>query len=504
MKTQVLHLESYDDRHSILDRLNWGQADRIIMVWPLRGMPLDHKLDLKLIHRRCHSTGVKLALVCKQREVVDEARALGIPVFRSLRQAQKVAWEYSLPLYEPPKKPERKYTRQELAEMRAQANPPAWTTHPTTRKAAFGASILAILLMAVLLIPGATISYLPAFETQQLDLALTADPEILAFNLSGTLPARRLSVTVEGRAETEPSGETSIPDQPAAGIISFTNLTDQEITIPAGTVIRTADPNTSIRFATSTETTMPGTSGAAILVPIEALNPGPNSNLPANTLVIIEGDLSRQLTAANPEPTTGGTERRSPSPSPEDYEELRQKLLDSLWQTALDEAGLTLADKDVILDSAPRQVNVVDEIFTPAEPEPAASLSLTLQAEYEILYLRWEDLYAMGNAILDAALPEGSTAQPGTLQILAQSDPEILEGDQAQWSVTFSRQIFEAGQLQPTIRQILGKPPGNAADLLRSELDLTAKPEIEMFPEWWPLLPFLEIRIDAFDLTEEL
>ena len=53
MKTQVIHLESYDDRHSILDRLNWGQADRIIMIWPLRGTPLDHKLDLKLIHRRC-------------------------------------------------------------------------------------------------------------------------------------------------------------------------------------------------------------------------------------------------------------------------------------------------------------------------------------------------------------------------------------------------------------------------------------------------------------------
>ena len=53
-------------------------------------------------------------------------------------------------------------------------------------------------------------------------------------------------------------------------------------------------------------------------------------------------------------------------------------------------------------------------------------------------------------------------------------------------------------------RAMLGKTPGNAAKLLQSELDLTARPEIEMFPEWWPLLPFLEIRIDAFDLTEEL
>ncbi|HAY85032.1 MAG TPA: hypothetical protein DCY42_08950, partial [Chloroflexi bacterium] len=62
-----MHLESYDDRHSILDKLNWGQADRVIMVWPVRGIPLDNKLDLKLIHRRCQSAEVSLALVCKKR-----------------------------------------------------------------------------------------------------------------------------------------------------------------------------------------------------------------------------------------------------------------------------------------------------------------------------------------------------------------------------------------------------------------------------------------------------
>ncbi|MBN2046077.1 MAG: baseplate J/gp47 family protein [Anaerolineales bacterium] len=499
MKTQVIHLESYDDRHSILDRLNWGQADRIILVWPLRGTPLDHKLDLKLIHRRCQESRVSLALVCKYAPVVDEAHALGIPVFRSLRQAHKVAWEYSLAPYLPPTKPERKYNRAELAEMRLQANPPDWMTLPVTRNIAFWTAIFAILVMAFFLVPGATIEFLPKFKTQQLDLTLKANPQIDSYNLSGTIPSRRLTISVEGRSETTPSGQTSIPDQAAVGLIIFTNLTDQEISIPAGTIIRTADPNTSIRFATSTNAIIEAKAGAVIQVPVEAVNPGINSNLPSNSLVIIEGDLTRSLTAVNPDPTTGGTVRISASPSPEDYASLREELLISLWDTALDEARQTLAEKDVILDTSPRQVAILEESFSPPEPEPSSSLTLILRVEYELLYLSWEDLSAMGNDILDATLPDGFQAQPDTLQIEPLSPPIFVDSDQAEWEISISRRTFENGQLQPSIRQILGKKPDQAAKFLEKELDLTTLPEITLFPEWWPLMPLLEIRIEALD-----
>ena len=503
MKTQVVHLETFDDRHSILDRLNWGQADQIIMIWPLRGLPLDHKLDLKLIHRRCQTSNIQLALVCKTPPVVDEARALGIPVFRSLRQAQRVAWEYSQTPYIPPEKPEHRYSRSELAALRTQAAPPAWLNHKNSRLIAFSASILAVLALVIFLLPGATIRYLPEFESQQLQLTLLADPEISAYNLSGAIPARKLAVSVEGRAETTPSGETRIPDQAATGIIQFTNLTNQEITIPAGTIIRTSDPNTTIRFSTATETIIPGTSGAATLVPIEALNPGPNSNLPANALVIIEGTLSRQLTANNPEPTSGGTEKRSLSPSPEDYADLRDELLISLWQTALDEANQLLDDGDVVLDTAPRKAVVIEETYSPANPEPSNTLSLILQVEYEILYLSWEDLSSLGNATLDAVLEEGYQSQPTSLEILSRSAPFFSEDEKAEWAVTFQRQIFKSDQLAPAVQQILGRTPERAAQQLETNLGLSQSPEIVLFPEWWPILPLTEVRITTIDLLQE-
>ncbi|TES92248.1 MAG: hypothetical protein E3J88_01350, partial [Anaerolineales bacterium] len=66
MKTQILHLESYDDLHSIKDKLNWGQGERVILVWPLRGRPLNNKLNLLMVKRHTQALGAILALVTRR------------------------------------------------------------------------------------------------------------------------------------------------------------------------------------------------------------------------------------------------------------------------------------------------------------------------------------------------------------------------------------------------------------------------------------------------------
>ena len=503
MKTQVIHLEAYDDRHSILDRLNWGQADRIILIWPLRGAPLDGKLDLKLIQRRCQSAGMELALVSKKRVVKDHAADLGIIVFRSLRQAQKTNWGDSPEPKREIEPPPRKYTREELVTLIENSSQPSWTRHKIVRRIAFSLSILAVAALLLFLMPGARIEYLPNSETQSLSLTLTANPDVSAYNLSGTVPAERLSITVEGRAETESSGETGIPDEHATGIIVLTNLTGEEIEVPEGTIIRTSDPNTTIRFATSLPATVAPEAGATTRVPIEAVNPGPNGNLPPNSLLVIEDDLSRSLSATNPERTTGGSEQISAAPTAEDYEMLSQDLLASLWNTSLQEADLLLEEGDIILDSTPRQVTILEETFSPPEPQPSAILTLLLRAEYEILIIRWSELEAMGNATLDVTLPSGYVAQPETFTIETVGEPEFGEDDLVTLETVLRREIFESQALTQTLNRILGKTPQKAREILQSELDLREEPEITLFPQWWPLLPLTQIRIEATDLIQE-
>jgi hypothetical protein len=503
MRTQILHLESYDDRHSISDKLEWGQAERAILIWPLRGQPLANKLDLKLIHRRCQTAGMKLALVCRDPEIKEYAQGLNIPVFRSLRKAQQVVWEYSLPeADQPASRPERKYSRKELDEMLHAARQPGWADRPAARMSSVAASVLALLALAIFLVPSARITYLPKLETQSLGITLQASPEITSFNLSGTTPVDVVTVSVEGRASIDATGSIGIANQLATGLIEFTNVTNQPVTVPAGTVIRTADPGSNVRFITVAESMVDGQAGATINVPIEAVNPGVSSNVPANVLVIIDGSLSLSLTANNPQPTSGGTEQISPAPSLEDYDNLHRDLIESLWANALTELRGSLDPKDMILYDHPYNVTISEESYTPEEPQPSETLSLLLRVEFDVLLIRGETLQAMGNAILDATLPEGYSSQPESLVVSGVSDPVELANGTTSWEVVIFRQIFTSRKLPAVHNQISGKSAQQAAQILVEELELSEQPVIEITPSWWPWLPWLKTRITIIDLQE--
>src|SRR5512134_1278429 len=92
MKTHIIQLEQYDDIVSARDKMSWAKGDRILMVWPERGRVLYRRLDLALLQRQSQAQGAQLALVTQDPEVRYFAPRLGIPVFKSLRKAQRAAW----------------------------------------------------------------------------------------------------------------------------------------------------------------------------------------------------------------------------------------------------------------------------------------------------------------------------------------------------------------------------------------------------------------------------
>ena len=503
MRTQVLHLEAYDDRHSISDKLEWGQAERAILIWPLRGRPLANKLDLMLIHRRCQTAGMKVALVCRDAEIKEYAQGLDIPVFRSLRKAQQVAWEYTLPPADDSKfKPPRKFTRQELKEQLETAGQNGWSQLKPVRIISVVLAVLSLLTLVVFLVPSASISYLPKLETQSLGITLQASPDVTGFNLSGMVSVETVTVSVEGRDEIATSGSVGVADQAATGLIEFTNVTNQSVTIPAGTTVRTSDPGNSIRFVTSTDAVVEGQAGARVSIPIEAVNPGTNSNLPANSLLVIDGSLALSLTVTNPEPTSGGSQRSAAAPSLDDYDTLNQRLIDSLWENALAELENTLNAGDVLLFDQPANIAISEESFSPAEPLPSDTLSLLLRVDFDVLVIRWETLQAMGNAILDVTLPQGYSSQPDTLTVSGVSDPVQSEEGSISWEVVIFRQIFTSQDLPAVQSQIVGKSAPQAAQIMVEQLELPAPPEIKVTPEWWPWLPWLQTRITITDLRE--
>jgi hypothetical protein len=301
-------------------------------------------------------------------------------------------------------------------------------------------------------------------------------------------------VVVEGRDSLASSGTVAIPQASATGTVAFTNLTDQAVTIPQDTIVRTLD-NPPVRFATTRAGSLPAQAGEIIEIPVQALNPGEDGNLPAESLVTVDGQLGLSVAVSNPEATRGGTQSSSTAPSGADYEQLREILLASLAASALEEVNAGLERGDLIV-SEPTLLEIVEETFVPAEPQPALELMLTLRAEFEVLVVPGDALQRMAAAALDANIPEGFVPIGDNPQIVPLSEPVLDEQGNATWELYASRDIQTQLTESQAVSMTVGVSPEEAQRRLETQLPLEAA-QIHIFPDWWPRLPILPFRINV-------
>jgi hypothetical protein len=510
LKTQILLLEPHDDVISVRDKMGWNQAGQVLLVWPERGRPLTRRLDLVLILRHSARIGAQLALVARDPAVRSNARDLGIPVFKNPRQAQKRSWnpgrrrrwQFRPLLTEAESRP-----RPDLDSMRQAAHPaaPAWLKSAPVRLAFFILGVLAVLAIAALLAPGAEIRLSPETRVQTLNLEAQAVPDLQPAPLSGKLPARPLVVAVEGVEEIPVSGTIELPNGFAAGEVLFSNLTSEPVRVPAGMVVTTlpSGGDLPVRFEVTRGGVVPGrpdeSAAAPVALPVRALLPGARGNLPAGRLAAIEGDLGLRLSVSNAKPTRGGTGITAPAPSQEDYQALQAELEGKLAAQVLDEAQARLSPGDLLVSTHPRRVRTVEAVFEPAEPQPSDVLKLRLRIEYEFLSVLNQDLLALGEAGLDAALPTGYTPVADSLRVEAASGaagPEAgSEAEVFDLLLEARREIRAQIPVGKAAGLALGLPPGEAEARLEKTLPLAGPPSVELIPAGWPRLPVLPFRI---------
>jgi Baseplate J-like protein len=501
VKTQIIQLDPHDDVISASDRMGWGQTGRILLVWPEGGHVLVRRLDLVLLQRRSNAQGAQLALVTHDPEVRAYARELAIPVFGTLRRAQRAHWRVprryrrtrsGLSLYDPAK------TKEEQAPARLPERPPSeakWLP-PTVRLGIFTLGVLAILAIAAVLLPAARLTLQPQSKLQEITLPIQANPQLNTYLLSGYVPARPRSVVVEGLAYQDASGTMQIPSQTATGNVQFTNLTNQPVDVPTGTIVTTAGQNT-IRFEVVHTGTVPAGAGNSIYLPVKAQQPGSNGNQPANRLIALESELGTLLTVTNQLPISGGRQETVRAPSTSDRQQLHSRLLADLQRSALDELQKGLAFGDLLLPTSLQVNRVLEETYDPAETQPADRLSLSLRVEFQAEVVSGEDLQRLAVATLDASLPAGFSPAPETLKIDSLSTPQVGPDGFFQWQLHARRQLFAALPQNQAIQLAMGLSPTQAALRLAKELPLAGSPQIALTPAWWPRLPILPFRIDV-------
>jgi len=504
MRTQIIHLDSHDDHVSARDKMGWTQTQRIILVWPESGQVLDRRLDLILVKRHSHTLGAELAIVTRNRGVVQNAKVLGIPVFRNLIHAKRLYWQKADPVPNPPNASDQQLiqaTTHSGTNQRDRLVPedysPFELTNPLLRILAFAMGVVAVLLITGIFLPNAEIHLKTETYPQELIMTLSAGPDIEAVSLSGEVPTEPSSLIVEGRTSIPTSGSTLYPETHAKGRALLTNLSENTITLKKGAIFRSSD-DPQQRYETIKSVIIEPWGDERVPAALQALNPGASGNLIANSTLILEGPDSISITAINPLPVSGGKDILVPAVDLEDQRKLYRILESQLRNTALEELIQESPNQFQVITPTLILKKVIDEYYFPSVGQPADQVDLNLRLEYEIQTINHDTVVNLVQQVMDAHMATGDNAVDSSLHMDIIGKLSVNNKGNATWNIKASRDLITQIDGYDVAISSLGLVPQSAIGLLRKKYSLPESPEIVLSPAWWPRLPLLPFRIDVF------
>jgi hypothetical protein len=493
MKTTILELETYDDFVSARERITWSREARILIVFPPRGCLMRSPVDFVLLKRASQAHGAQLGVVVQDSKLREYAKDANIPVFSDVYQAQRSVWRRQR---RPRRWPKRVlpgtseiYSLREQARAARLPEVQAWPL----RVLFLSLGLLAVLALGFVFIPGARIQLQLKQQEQSVEMSVRASPQISAANLLGGIPAKKISVNVEGQDTLQATGFELVADKAAEGQVEFTNLTGDVVDVPVGTVV-IKPGNEPQRFVTEYSVRVPAGVGEKINSSVQAVKPGSQGNVDENTISAVEGAVGLKVTVKNPAALKGGTDRNALTPSEADVKQLRERLLKTLAQSAENDMRLKAGGEINLIKNSIQMVKVVQEQQDPPAGSAAEQVRLTLRVEYSGLYYQQADLEQAARMALDAGSPSGFQAIGKSLQIKSLGEPEFSEG-QAVWQIHASQKIRPAWEREVLVQAVLGQDLKSASQTLQKMAALEHPPAIQMAPAWWPRLPLIPFRI---------
>ena len=490
MKTQIITLESHDDLVSLRDRLSWAKTPRILLVIPKYVKITLRQVDFKILQRHASLLGAQLGLVTRRRRIRAEAEALGIPVFESTGQAQRLAWTKSKGRVLPRKAPDRTL-REKGGQVRVKEE--AWRAHPVVRILALLVGVVSVLALVALFIPRAQVQLNPVPQTQSIVLSVTANPSVKSVFITGSIPAREKRIVVDGLQKILVTGEGTVPQSKAKGIVIFRNLTQNAVDIPVGTIVQ----GNGVRFAIKKSGIVDAGVGNTIELSIEALDGGIAGNLDAEVINVIEGRLALSLSVTNPEPTTGGRERASVQATDGDRARAKALLLKSLESDARASLLEGMNSDEMLFDETLALSQILSENYDLPAGASASQMTLTMQVEFSVLYADASDLTELASLALNASLPSSYIAVSDAVTIEQETPPQQLDDGSLRWDMRVEREICQQVNTAYVTQLIQGLGSSAAQSRLEKYLPLASEPKISLVPPWWPWVPIVPFRIEV-------
>jgi hypothetical protein len=363
---------------------------------------------------------------------------------------------------------------------------------------AFIVGVFAVLALVALFIPRAQVRLQPQSKIQSIVLPVTASPSVASVFITGSIPAREKRVIVDGTQSVTVTGEGVIPQSKANGMGIFRNLTQQAVTVPAGTVVRTADAE-AVRFVTIGDGEVEAGIGKMLEVPIEAVEGGLSGNVDEDTVVVVEGRLGLSVSVTNPEPLKGGREIPSVQASDADRARVKAQLMQDLEKDARAQLADEIKAGDLLFEDTFEVAQVLLEEYDPPAGAAGTKLTLTMQVEFSALYTAASDLTELASLALNASLPSGFRAAAGSeaLTVKPVTKPTVDDDGSTRWTVRAERRIVQQINIAQVTQMIQGVGSERAQALLKQNLSLEDSPEVSLSPAWWPWVPIVPFRISV-------
>jgi hypothetical protein len=296
------------------------------------------------------------------------------------------------------------------------------------------------------------------------------------------------------------TGSVDVPSTLASGTVLFTNQGDNPVFIPAGTVVGTFGLN-PVKFRTTADVTIDGGNGNNVSATIEALQEfgGPQGNIEANLITVIDGDLANTLAVRNDAPTRGGTIRQQGVVTKSDQDNLLLLAREKLRQTALTEFSTKLNGTQFI---APDSIKIIgDETlsYNAFVNDQADTLTLDISAQAQAVVIDEQLAKQAALASLSSKIPAGQQISPQSVTFTRGAIQNTDPNEQVAFFMSAAGNIAVVIDGEQVKRQIAGSTVADALDKLDRDylLDPRRPPEINVWPELFRRLPLLPLRISV-------
>jgi hypothetical protein len=491
MKTTLIQIDPHDDLTSIKDKMTWSKSARMLLFFP-SGYPLfQTDLVLRLIQRYSVNLGSQLAIVTRDSILKNIAEGMGIPCFSSAPQAEKRLWKVreSSNLVRLPKGAEAiQEQKNSLPVTRLKAS-------PTNFQKVFTSVLLITLLIALawFFIPSAKIVINPVSEIQDISYKVSADTDFLLVDISGRLPAEKLSQDISATLTKKSTETILLPIEKASGFVNIINISSQEIIIPVGSAL-VSDTEPKRFYLLVEDVNLQPDNSEPLSVEIEAVEPGDIGNIPPDVVFFIEGyeDL---IQVQNPIAISGGVTQSLPSPGEADYLYLQNKLITQLQESCEETMNSQVQSDHYVIPGSVLLDGEVQLVEAPLVGQPSDSASLAITIECTALIIDKKDEIELATRILDQNLLSGTIPLNGDILVTAISKVKVEGGDRFSWMVNVSRQITQKWDSEKLIGSLLGKSVPVAKEILAAGPPQNSPALITLNPPWWGNMPLLPIRV---------